>query len=103
MKKMKKRQSGLTRAAIALLGDELPVSLPGEYYIELTGNAGGARALISGVDRLFACTAEEIAVFKKGKCLRIRGEDLTCLTYSGGTLEVKGSIYTVLIGEEDPV
>ena len=100
MKKMKKRPGPLARAAAALLGEELPVSLPGEYYLELFGSNDGARALIGGVDRLLVCTPEEVAILKKGKRLRILGADLACLTYSGGALEVKGEICTVLIEKE---
>ena len=103
MKKMKKQRGVLARVTTALLGEELPISLPGEYYLELVEGGDGARALISGVDRLLVCTPEEVSVAKKGKRLRVCGDELRCLTYSGGTLEVSGNVCTVLIEKEKPL
>ena len=100
MKKTKKRQGALARSLAALLGEELSVSLPGEYRMELTGNANSARMLISSVDRLFICTAEEVVLLKRGERLRILGEELSCLTYSGGALEITGNINKILIESE---
>lgn len=97
MKNMKKRQGILAGITALLVGGDLPISLPGEYYLELVGGEGSSRALISGIDRLLACGREEVAVLKKGKRLRLIGRELSCLTYMGGVLEIKGDIDTLLI------
>ena len=96
MNKIKGKSTLLARMAASLVG-ELPIASPGGYYLEIAGGTGEELALISGAERLLVYTEKEICISKKRKRLRILGEDLRCLTYSDGTLEVKGKIFTVLI------
>lgn len=98
---MSKENGGISgRIGRLLAGAAFPAKMRGHYRIELEGEAGCARVLISGADRVLACTEETVVLCAHGQLLRFEGEGLSCLTYEGGVAEIEGQLCRFFLEEK---
>ena len=88
-----KKGKGLLRGLFSALAfPELPVTPQGGYRIEVDGRGEGIRILVSGARRILSCAEGEVALLSGRNRLTFAGEGLTCLTYDGGVVEIKGTL-----------
>ena len=64
----------------------------GGYRIEVDGRGEGVRILVSGARRILSCTEGEVMLLSGKSRLAFEGEGLTCLTYDGGVVEIRGTL-----------
>ncbi len=92
-KKRKSRPSFIARMMMPFDGASL---VGGGYRVEMYGEGGHQRLLISGADRILSCTEDEVIFTLRSLRLILRGDELACLTYEGGVAEVSGDVSSVL-------
>lgn len=72
-------------------------SLCGSFRLEMHGDA---EVLVSGCKKILEYDHTRIRLELKGRGMVICGEGLECMTYLDGTVEIKGTITDIKLGEE---
>ena len=91
-RKKGKKKGILERARAALVRNEMPQRPPAGYRIEMQGQGGYARVLVSGARRILTCESEQVVLEIREKRLAFCGKGLECLCYEGGIAEICGDI-----------
>ena len=70
-----------------VVGDVFP-----KYRISMLDNGRMKRVRVEGAKKLLLCLEREVKISLGTEMLRVEGEDLSCMNYASGAVEISGKM-----------
>ena len=72
------------------VGDVFP-----KYRISMLDNGRIKRARVEGAKKLLLCLEKEVKISLGAETLRVEGEELSCVNYAAGAVEISGKMRSI--------